>query len=147
MELNRLKHIEVVAQLMKNLAPELGLDEYEMYVLGFVHDVGYEINIHAHAEAGAQILEDDGYKYAYAVKSHGSPFADFNDPVVWLLNYCDMSIDGKGQLVFFKRRLKDIKERHGENSEAYKNSKLVIEKLKENYKLKAMVTLDEELES
>jgi len=45
-----------------------------------------------------------------------------------------MHINKKGEYVSFEDRLEDIKSRRGEDSPHYKNSKIIIDKLKEKFK-------------
>lgn len=128
---DRIKHIFAVARLMKQKANEVGLDEEEMFTLGLLHDVGYEFGgSEFHHTEGGQLLKDQNYKYWQEVLYHGKP-AQYQSKALDLLNYADMHIDKKGNFVSFDDRLKDIAERRGKDSPHYKNSKIVIEGLKD----------------
>ena len=51
----------MVANLMKNEAKFLNLDENEMFLLGFLHDIGYEIDANNHEIAGGNFLKSQKY--------------------------------------------------------------------------------------
>lgn len=126
----RLKHIFEVARLMKDKAKILGLDEEEMFTLGLLHDIGYEFgDSEEHHIVGFQILEKQNYMYSKEVLYHGKPNSEYKSLALDLLNFADMHIDKKGNYVSFENRLEDIKNRRGEQSMAYINSKKVIEEL------------------
>lgn len=127
---DRLNHIISVARLMKDKAEELGLDKEEMFLLGFLHDIGYEFgDSEEHHIVGYQILEKQNYMYSKEVLYHGKPTDEYRSKALDLLNFADMHIDKKGNYVSFKNRLKDIKSRLGEHSMAYINSKKIIDDL------------------
>lgn len=129
---DRTKHIFSVARLMKENATKLGLDPEEMFTLGLLHDIGYEFGeSEEHHIKGFEILEKQKYKYSREVLHHGKPDVDFSSPALDLLNFADMHINKKGEYVCFEDRLLDIKERRGENSPHYQNSKKIIEGLKQ----------------
>lgn len=126
----RLKHIFEVAKLMKEQAEIVGLDNEEMFTLGMLHDIGYEFGENNdHNFVGFQILDKQDYKYAKEVLYHGKPNSEYKSLALDLLNFADMHIDKKGNYVSFENRLEDIKNRRGEQSMAYINSKKVIEEL------------------
>ena len=75
-------------------------------------------------------LEKQNYKYAKEVLYHGKPNCDYSSKALDLLNYADMHIDKKGNYVSFEQRLEDIKNRRGAYSQAFINSKQIIEELK-----------------
>ena len=128
---SRAKHIMAVARLMKEKAPELDLDEKEMFTLGFLHDIGYEFGgSEEHHIVGYKILKQQDYKYATEVLHHGKPNTGYSSPALDLLNYADMRTNKLGEYVSFEERLEDIKTRRGENSPHYINSKAIIEDLK-----------------
>ena len=125
---NRKKHIFAVAKLMEEKAEKLGLDREEMFTLGFLHDIGYEFGeSEEHHIIGYEILKKQNYKYAKEVKYHGIPTKEYSSLALDLLNYADMHINKKGEYVTFEERLADIAERRGEDSNAYKNCKIVID--------------------
>ena len=64
----RLKHSLEVARLMKKSAEDAGWNKQkceEMFVLGFLHDIGYEFAEQQcdHASVGGEMLKNQGYKY------------------------------------------------------------------------------------
>ena len=72
----RLKHSLEVARLMKKSAEDAGWNKQkceEMFVLGFLHDIGYEFAEQQcdHASVGGEMLKNQGYKYWKEVSCHG----------------------------------------------------------------------------
>ena len=136
---NRMMHIMGVSRLMKQKASLLGLDEKEMFILGFLHDFGYEFqDLNKHAIFAGEIMENMGFKHYKEIMFHGDIDAEYKSLALDLLNWCDMHIDGKGNFVTFEERLNDIKTRHGENSLAYKNCLTMVDRLRNNEKLKVL---------
>ena len=127
---DRLKHFMAVARLMKAHASEVDLDPEEMFILGMMHDVGYEFGgSEEHHLVGARILEKQGYKYFLEVLFHGKPTEEYKSVALDLLNYADMHINKKGEYVTFEDRLEDIANRRGKDSPHYKNCKVIIDDL------------------
>ena len=132
---NRIKHIMAVARVMKENAKSFGLDEEEMFTLGLLHDIGYEFGDgEMHHILGAEVLKKQNYKYFKEVLYHGKPTKEYSSPALDLLNYADLSVTRKGEVVSFEERLEDIRSRRGEDSPHYKNCKIVIDGIKERYK-------------
>lgn len=131
---NRLNHIIAVARLMKETCIKNNCESTyieEMFILGYVHDVGYEFVEGAkHNEKGGLILEEQNYKYFNEVQYHGVPNCEYHSNELDLLNWADMHIDGKGQYVTFEQRLSDIAMRRGIESEEYIKSTMIIDELK-----------------
>lgn len=116
-----------VAKLMRKYAKKLNLDEHEMFVLGLLHDIGYEFGDNSnHNEIAFNILNKNNYKYAYEILYHGIADTQYSSPELDLLNYADMHIDTQGNYVSFDNRLQDIKSRRGETSPAYINALKVV---------------------
>lgn len=129
---DRIKHIFAVAKLMKDNAKNVGLDAEEMFTLGLLHDIGYEFGgSEEHHLNGFKVLEKQNYKYSQEVLYHGKPTIEYSSKALDLLNYADMHIDKKGNFVEFEDRLEDIKNRRGEDSPHYQNSKKIIDGLNE----------------
>ena len=107
---------------------ETGDEKYakEMFLLGWLHDIGYQWDNADHAKAGGSFLELIGYPYAPEVKYHGDPDVQNPTKELSLLNWADMHVDGKGNQVSFEERLQDIANRHGTDSDAYKNCQKLI---------------------
>ena len=146
---SKIMHMHAVAEFMYKHAKEYGLEHYEesMYVLGLLHDIGYIRKKKNHAKSGEEILKiligqnnfyveciaDHGltpkeYALKYNIKTNQIPF------VMMLLWAADMSVDREGKEVGFNKRLKDIKDRYGENSKEYKNSQETVQWLESEAK-------------
>lgn len=129
---DRIKHIFSVARIMKDNAENVGLDPKEMFTLGLLHDIGYEFgDSEEHHLNGYNILKKQNYSYAKEVLYHGKPTNEYYSKALDLLNFADMHVDKKGNYVEFSDRLEDIKNRRGEDSPHYRNSKKIIDGLKE----------------
>ena len=81
---NRLKHSLAVANKMKKIAQE-HYEEYKVspddaFVLGMIHDIGYEFSEQQqeHANKGGLILKEQGYKYWKEVYYHGVSQREFD---------------------------------------------------------------------
>ena len=131
---DRIQHIINVARLMKDNATNLGLDTKEMYTLGLLHDIGYEFgSSEEHHTIGSEMMHTQGYKYYKEILYHGMPTQEYSSTALDLLNYADMRVDKKGNVVTFEERLQDIANRRGVDSPHYKNCKVVIDHLKAKY--------------
>jgi hypothetical protein len=120
---------------MAENAYKYGLDSGEMFVLGLLHDIGYLNGREGHEMSGYALLDGMGLnkRFTNAILLHGSNPHTLTDvsPELRLLYEADMSIDKDGKLVGFKGRLKDIKERYGADSIAYKTASDTVDYLKE----------------
>ena len=117
---DRMRHIRGVAEQAYRIAFAANLGEEfarKMYVLGFLHDVGYALNGNpsSHPKVGASVLGDSGYAFSAAVGLHGNPDAE-QSVALAILNVSDMTVDGYGRLVTMSERLTDIASRHGDDS-------------------------------
>lgn len=143
---NRLAHMREVGRLCYELAADLfGWDEQrcrQMFIVGFLHDVGYEFSEKQtdHEEVGGALLADAGYAYAEPIRRHGDPEADFSDDRLLILNAADMSVSKNGQRVGFAARLADIAARYGEDSPQYENSARVIDAVSDELKRRGLAT-------
>lgn len=134
MENNRALHSLAVGKKMYEIGKEYNLSEKELedlFILGINHDIGYEYTENGvkHAVVGGEILKRNGYKYWQEVYYHGDIKNEYNSLYLEILNKADMQIDISGNDVGYEKRLLDIKNRHGENSEDYKRCKKVIENI------------------
>ena len=132
MKLERGVHSLAVAKKMKEIGKEYNLKDSELedlFVLGLNHDIGYEYTENGvnHEVIGGKILKRNGYKYWKEVYYHGKIPSEYNSLYLDILNKADMQIDSSGSDVGYKNRLLDIKDRHGEGSEAYKRCKKLVE--------------------
>lgn len=121
---DRLNHSIEVARMMVELSEKAGWSPakcQEMFLLGYVHDIGYEFaeNQCDHADIGAEILKEQGYKYWQEVALHGKIDSSYESEELRMLNIADMSVDSKGNRVGAKKRLEDIGDRYGLESKQY----------------------------
>ena len=140
MDLDRLKHSYSVAIKMQEIGRKLNLEENklnELFVLGLNHDIGYQFtqDHRIHNKVGGKILEKSNYKYWKEVYYHGEIDIEYNSLFLDILNLSDMQIDKYGNDVGFNKRLIDIKNRYGENSNVYKKCLNLIENLKNKYQI------------
>ena len=132
---DRLKHSLSVARLMERKAKEKGWDDdkcREMFVLGYLHDFGYEYSEkqEEHPHIGGLLLKESGYKYWKEVYYHGEVDCEYRSDELELLNMCDMLINSKGELVTPEERLTDIKNRYGADSIQYKDASALVKQIK-----------------
>ena len=120
--IDRIKHSLAVAKRMKELSQN-DSEKYpvlpeEAFILGLLHDVGYEFvdNQMEHAQKGGIILKQQGYKYWKEVYYHGYVQNEYRSSMLDLLNYADITTDPIGDYTTIERRILDVKERYGENS-------------------------------
>lgn len=139
----RLKHCYGVARMMYDFAKKhYKWNEtkcQEMYVLGLIHDAGYEFvskkTESQHASILSNVLKNDGYKYFREVKYHDTYTNKYQTEELYLLWLADMSVDGNGNKVSFEERLEDLENRHGKYSSVVKESKELIKHIKEHYEV------------
>ncbi len=103
----------------------------DMFILGMLHDIGYEFAEYdrEHAHAGGIMLKAQGYVYWKEVYYHGIPQTDYLSQELKLLNYVDMIIGPDGTEMSIKQRIDDIEERYGKNSEQATNAKALEEQI------------------
>lgn len=130
---DRMTHSLMVARKMKEIANELYPDKKdfkkEMFVLGLVHDIGYEFCAFQphHGKVGGEILKKNKYKYWREVYWHGRSESKYKSKALDILNIADLLTDAKGNEVTVEYRLEDVRERYGEDSFEYKDfTKLAI---------------------
>lgn len=130
---DRLRHIRGVAEMAYRIAFNAGFGERQaqaMFVLGFVHDVGYGLaEPDRHAEVGGAVLAASGYDFAGEVALHGVPSAELTTTLS-ILDLADFTVDGHGDPVTLDERLADIRERHGEGSRVARVSEEMVARLR-----------------
>lgn len=132
---SRIMHIRGVAEQAYRLAKGAGLSDWQaedMYLLGFVHDIGYALGDgRDHANAGADALGRHGYDLSDAVRLHGEVV---EEPTVELiiLDVADITVDAYGRLVTTDERLADIRSRHGDDSEVTRKCERMVGWLRES---------------
>lgn len=130
----RLKHSLEVARMMKEMSEEAGWPEskcQEMFLLGYIHDVGYEFveNQCDHAEIGGEMLRAHGYKYWREVSLHGKVNCDYESEELRMLNIADMTVDSYGIRGGAEKRLEDIANRYGAESKQYMDAKQLAKQI------------------
>ena len=134
---NRMKHSVGVGKKMKKLAGEISPGdkdfEQDMFLLGLLHDIGYEFSSEQdeHAQTGGNALRMNGYKYWKEIFYHGKPNAEYSSEALKILNIADLLTDAQGNEVSAKDRLLDVMGRYGKDSTQYKE----FEKLAKEVKL------------
>ena len=127
---NRLSHMRQVARTCYKLGRELfSWDEEKcraMFALGLLHDIGYEFagEPHQHPIIGQQILADTDFLFADEVRWHGIPASRETNELL-VLNIADLLTDSAGNIVTLDKRLEDIAERYGKQSQQYLDAKEV----------------------
>lgn len=124
---NKLLHIIGVARECERLAKEAGLTEREQtacFVMGFLHDIGYERttpdNATEHPYIGADMitdfLETDGI--VETIRAHGHKFENLSiyDRI---LNQADLTTDFRGNHVTIDERLDSIAFKYGKANKHY----------------------------
>lgn len=116
---DRKKHIFGVAEFLKKTATSKNMSDEkieELYVLGLVHDIGYEFlepqDYKNHNHIGGEILKKQGYKYWQEVYFHGEANSPYKSEFLDLLNVADGHIDASGNYVSFEDRLEDVAKRY-----------------------------------
>lgn len=133
---NRWQHILGVARKAKMLAEKLKPNDTQyaedMFLLGIMHDLGYEFmeSNASHATAGGEILKRNNYRYWQEVSLHGDETVENMTDELFILNCADMMTGPKGEDFTFDERLEEIASRFGKNADAYKKCVIEVEKLK-----------------
>lgn len=131
---DRLKHSIGVARKLYEMSLEHGwsVDKAkEMFVLGFVHDIGYEFSItqSEHADVGAGILTQCGFQFSNEVLYHGKVQKDYSSEELYMLNVADFLVGPDGSSVSASERLNGISQRYGEDSSQYIEAKKLAKQL------------------
>lgn len=125
---SRLKHALQVARTTKFLAKKLlGWSEekcQEMFLLGYIHDIGYEFSNEQseHPLVGSELLKEAGYKYWKEVRWHGIPSPPYKSDELLILNMADLLTNGEGKVVSLEQRLADIAARYETESKQYRDA-------------------------
>ena len=133
---NRWQHILGVARKCREYAAKFRPDDSkfteDMFVLGILHDMGYEFNQSnsSHAAVGGEILKRNDYRYWQEVSLHGNEKVDNMSDELFILNCADMSTGPNGEDFSFIERLEEIASRFGKDADAYKKCVIEVEKLR-----------------
>ena len=121
---DRMLHILSVArqsyQIAKNKYHLNEEDCKKAFVIGFLHDIGYEFSEYnlEHPEKGRElILETLGVDLP-EIQEHGNPDTE-QTLFLSILNEADLTVDSKGNIVSVEERLNDIKSRYSEDALEY----------------------------
>ena len=133
-------HTLSVARKAKELARKIKPNDEkyaeDMFLLGLLHDFGYEFTTGEHAKIGGEVLKRNGYRYWREIMFHGCvEDCDMTDES-FILNCADMTIGPDGKDMTFEERLEDIAARHGKTSRAYEMSFKEISVLKKDKRCK-----------
>ncbi len=129
---NRQAHLLGVARRAAELGAEHGMDDersqQDLFLLGYLHDVGYEFSDEQadHEEIGGLMLKKNGYRFWREVYHHGNPDAAYASELLDILNAADMQTSAAGERCSFDSRLADIARRYGEESPQYEKAKHLI---------------------
>jgi predicted hydrolase (HD superfamily) len=119
---NRLKHILAVATKMKRMAETdhgiYPVDPDEAFVVGMLHDIGYEFSKEPgeHAIKGGLLLKEQGYKFWQEIYYHSTVQDEYDSPMLRLLNYADITTGPAGTDMTVQERIEDIADRYGRGS-------------------------------
>ena len=133
---NRWQHILGVARKAKILADKLKPNNVQyaedMFLLGMLHDMGYEFmeSNGNHAHIGGEILKRSNYKYWKEVALHGDETVKNMSDELFILNCADMSTGPNGENFTFDERLEEIASRFGKDTNAYKKCVIEAENLR-----------------
>ena len=138
MDENRLKHSIAVARKMVEIARNKNLSDEDIkncFIIGYNHDVGYEfaksgIN---HNIIGGEILKNSNFKDWREIYYHGEINVDYKSLYLDILNQADMQIDKYGNDVGYDKRLEDIKNRYGKDSDVYNKCCKIVDKIRQYY--------------
>lgn len=137
--LDRMKYSLGVANGMYRVVranPEqYGVSSEDAFTLGFVHDIGYQFDEDGkyHALVGGLLLKNQGYKYWREVYYHGIAQPEWESPLLWLLNYVDMSIGPDGEPMSLEDRLDDVAARFGKGSPQFRAASDMYRALKSRF--------------
>lgn len=131
MDNDRLNHSIAVARKMVEIGKDFGLKEdelKELFLLGYLHDIGYEYDNTGvnHNKIGSNMLKQSGYKYYKEVYYHGEVKDEYSSLYLKILNKADMQIDKYGNDVGYDKRIEDIKNRYGNDSDVYKKCEILV---------------------
>lgn len=122
---DRLKHSLAVARKCSEIAEKefSGTREYcvDMFILGFVHDIGYEFSREQseHALRGSEALKRNGYRYSNEVSNHGKPGHVTDSMQQYIIDKADMMTSPEGEPITISNRLDGIARRYGKDSIQY----------------------------
>lgn len=132
---SRWRHILGVARRAKELAEKLKPQDeqfaQDMFLLGMLHDFGYEFAEEPgkHPQVGAEILKRQGYRFWQAVENHGNVNVDEVSDELFILSCADMTTGPDGEFFTMRERIDNMAERYGKNSHAHQKAIIAAERL------------------
>ena len=141
---SRWQHILGVARKCKEFAvklkPNNNKSAEDMFLLGMLHDIGYEFteNNASHAYVGGEILKRSGYKYWQVVANHGNETVKDMPDELFIVNCADMSTGPNGENFTFDDRLDEIASRFGKDTNAYKKCVIETDNLRKDKRYKIL---------
>lgn len=135
MDENRLRHCRGVGVKASELGRALfgWSDEKcrEMFVMGYLHDVGYQFahDQAEHEELGGDLLRSLGFAYWAEIFNHGNPDSAYQSNELLALNLADMLTSKDGSATTIPARLEDIASRYGVESTQYVAAKKLADVL------------------
>ena len=103
----------------------------EMFILGNLHDIGYEFDSENDGLVLSELLEKEGYKYYREIRYHAELQREYQSEEMDLLYFADLTVDGTGNWVSYDERLEDLINRYGKESKTVKDTIEIINYLKE----------------
>ena len=138
---NRMDHTIAVARKCYDLArKEYGMSEEnarKAFLMGFLHDIGYEFAIEApaHPNVAVDILTSfnniEWDQMVFAIMTHGKPQRFLGTTYQAILNAADLTVNNKGEAVSMEERCEGIKVTYGQESPQYYNAIKMVDKLKD----------------
>ena len=131
----RWQHILGVARKAKVLAERLRPQDeqfaQDMFLLGMLHDFGYEFsdNPSDHPAIAAEILKRQGYRYFNEVANHGNIDVTDVPDELFVLSCADMTTGPNGENFTMRERVNNMAERYGKGSHSHKKAMFAAEKL------------------
>ena len=118
--------------LAEKLKPDNTQYAEDMFLLGVMHDLGYEFmeSNASHAAVGGEILKRSGYKYWQEVALHGDETVENMTDELFILDCADMMTGPSGENFTFEERLEEIASRFGKDAAPYKKCVIEVQKLK-----------------
>lgn len=141
----RWQHILGVARRAQALAqclkPQDERFAQDMFLLGMLHDLGYEFSKDPceHPQVGAEILKRQGYCYWDEVANHGNVNVEEVSDELFVLSCADMTTGPNGEDFTMRERIDNIAERYGKDSHSYKKAIIAAERLQADLRYQCFV--------
>jgi hypothetical protein len=139
----RWQHILGVARkakfLAEQLAPQDEKYQEDMFLLGMLHDFGYEFASFRtdHPAIAAEILKRNGYRYSQEVAWHGDSEVETMSDALFILNLADMTTLPDGTPCGLNERIAEIESRFGTDSVAQRKAVALSNKITSDQRYQA----------